>query len=110
MKPETLTLVLKIDGKDKRFVPPNFISGKLFRRAAEIADAFTNGSEDVAEFDNNFQFVCDVYGNQFDIEELEEGVDARKVFRTVFGVAQYILGHVEQASRLLAAENEEDGS
>ncbi|KEK17044.1 hypothetical protein BAMA_22710, partial [Bacillus manliponensis] len=107
---ETLTLVLKMDGEDKRFVSPNFISGKLFRQAAAIAEDYDSGKPEILDLDNQIQFVCDAYGNQFDFSEFEDGVDSRRMMKTIYAVVNYVIGNIEQASRLLAAENEEDGS
>ncbi|WP_423055786.1 phage tail assembly chaperone G, partial [Bacillus atrophaeus] len=35
---EPISINLRINGKNKKFVTPNFISGKLFRDAAEITE------------------------------------------------------------------------
>ncbi|MCP1124561.1 hypothetical protein NKR74_14820 [Bacillus sp. 3103sda1] len=103
---ENLTLVLKINDEDKRFVSPDFISGKLFRQASDIATAFESGNGEKFELDKNSKFVCDVYGNQFTVDEFEEGTDSRKMMKTIYAVVNYVIGNIEKASALLAAESE----
>ncbi|MED3600979.1 hypothetical protein P4472_02960 [Bacillus subtilis] len=43
---EALTITLRIDGKDKKFVTPDFISGKFFRTAAAIAEDFESNDDE----------------------------------------------------------------
>ncbi|MGG3798988.1 phage tail assembly chaperone G [Metabacillus fastidiosus] len=102
---ESLTLVLKIEGQDKRFVSPSFIKGALFRQATKIASVIENTAEENFDLDTTLQFVCDVYGNQFDIDQLENGIDARTMMKTLYAVVNFVVGNVAQASALLAGEN-----
>lgn len=101
---QSLSITLKIDGKDKRFVTPAFIPGKLFRLASEIAEEIESGDSKKFDFDKYFQFVCDAFGNKFDVNQLEEGLDARMVIKTIFAVVNYVIGNIEQASALLAQD------
>jgi hypothetical protein len=108
---ESLSITLKIDGKDKRFVTPSFIPGKLFRQASEISDEFEKGNVDKVNFDKYFQFVCDVFENKFDIEQFENGMDARKILNTVYATTHYVIGNVEIAIQMLSdAESKNDQS
>lgn len=104
---ESISLTLKIDGKDKKFVSPKFINGKLFRQASELADMYENKGIDF-NWDEIFQFICDAFGNKFDVDQFEEGTDARRMIKTSYGVIQHVVGNVEQASRLLATGEVKD--
>ncbi|WP_254698674.1 phage tail assembly chaperone G [Parageobacillus sp. VR-IP] len=103
---QSLSITLRIDGKNKRFVTPAFISGKLFRQASEIAEEIESGDSKKFDFDKYFQFVCDAFGNQFDVNQLEEGLDSRLVIKTIFAVVNYVIGNIEQASALLVQDEE----
>jgi hypothetical protein len=105
IKMDALTLTLMIEGEEKKFTTPNFIKGKLFRLAAEIATEIESWDHREYDFDKYFQFVCDVFGNQFDVNQLEEGLDARKVIKTVYATAHFVVGNIEQASKLLLDDN-----
>jgi hypothetical protein len=101
---KSLSITLKIDGKDKRFVTPSFISGKLFRQASEIAEEIESVDSKKFDLDKYLQFVCDVFGNKFDVNQLEEGLDARMIIKTIFAVVNYVIGNIEQASALLVQD------
>jgi hypothetical protein len=101
---KSLSIVLKIDGKDKRFVTPSFISGKLFRQASEIAEEIESANSEKFDLDKYLQFVCDAFGNKFDVNQLEEGLDARMMIKTIFAVVNYVIGNIEKASALLAQD------
>jgi hypothetical protein len=99
----SMTIVLIIENEEKRFVSPSFIPGKFFRKASEIADNFEGRDEDgKINLDNQMQFVCDVFGNQFDINQFENGIDSRKLLKTVYATVNYVIGNIEQASMLLS--------
>ncbi|WP_278343262.1 phage tail assembly chaperone G [Parageobacillus thermoglucosidasius] len=101
---KSLSITLKLDGKDKRFVTPAFISGKLFRQASEIAEEIESADNKKFDLDKYLQFVCDVFGNKFDVNQLEEGLDARMIIKTIFAVVNYVIGNIEQASALLVQD------
>lgn len=100
-KHEPLTLTVEIDGKEKRFVTPNKINGGLWRQASLVAEEIEDGVILIADLDSHLQFVCDVFGNQFDIGQLEDGIDARDVVKTVYAVTIFVMGQVSIASEML---------
>jgi hypothetical protein len=102
---DALTLTLMVEGQEKKFTTPNFIKGKLFRKAAEIATEIERADPQDYDFDKYLQFVCDVFGNQFDVNQLEEGLDARKFMKTFYGVAHFVIGNIQEASKLLLDDN-----
>jgi hypothetical protein len=100
---KSLSIVLKIEGEDKRFVSPAFIPGKLFRQASEIASEYEGKTESTDfNLDAKMQFVCDAFGNQFTFDELENGIDSRNVIKTIYATCNYVIGNIEQASMLLS--------
>lgn len=98
-----LTLVLEIDGKEKRYASPSKIKGTLWREASMIAEDIEDGVVQIIDLDSYLQFICDVYGNQFDIAELEEGLDARDMLKTIYAVTIFVMGQVSIASEMLTA-------
>jgi hypothetical protein len=98
----SMTIVLIIENEEKRYVSPSFIPGKLFRKASEIAENFEGKVEGNLDLDNQMQFVCDAFGNQFDINQFENGIDSRKLLKTVYATVNYVIGNIEQASMLLS--------
>ncbi|MBS4198618.1 hypothetical protein KHA93_03010 [Bacillus sp. FJAT-49732] len=105
MKPITITL--KIEGKEKRFVSPSFIPGSLFRRAADITEMIEGGTLDHEGLDAPLAFVSDVFENQFTIDEFEDGIDSRVLIKTVYAVCNFVIGNIEEASTLLGIAEED---
>ncbi|AVI46769.1 MULTISPECIES: phage tail assembly chaperone G [Bacillus] len=98
---EPISINIRINGKNKKFVTPNFISGKLFRDAAEIAEDIESTDPERIYTEKQIEFVCDAFGNKFTADDFENGIDARLVTRTIYGTANYVLGNIAEASRIL---------
>lgn len=98
---KSLPLTVEIDGEEKRFVTPKKIKGGLWRQAALVAEEIESGEILIADLDSHLQFVCDVYGNQFDIGQLEDGIDARDIMKTIYAVTIFVMGQVSVASEML---------
>ncbi|MCO4849979.1 phage tail assembly chaperone G [Bacillus vallismortis] len=106
---EALTITLKIDGKDKKFVTPDFISGKLFRSASAIAEDFESNDTDRLFTEKQNEFVCNAFGNKFTLDDFENGIDARVAARTIYATATYVLGNITEASAILNPDKNADG-
>ncbi|MEH7102747.1 hypothetical protein V7102_02770 [Bacillus velezensis] len=98
---EALSITLRLDGKDKKFVTPDHITGLLFRKAAKIADDFESQDEERIFTDEQIEFVCNTFGQRFTTDEFEEGIDARLAGRTIYAVANYVMGNITEAAALL---------
>lgn len=98
---KSIALHIEIDGKEKRFVTPKKIQGSLWRVASVVAEEIENGDILVADLDSHLQFVCEVFGNQFSIEEIENGVDARDLMKIVYAVTIFVMGQVAVAAEML---------
>ncbi|MED1742202.1 hypothetical protein P4U97_22360 [Bacillus swezeyi] len=104
---EPISINLRINGKNKKFVTPNFISGKLFREAAEITEDIESTDADRLFTEKQIEFVCDAFGNKFTVDEFENGIDARLVTRTIYGTANYVLGNIAEASQILNPDSKD---
>lgn len=106
---ENLTIVLNLEGKEKKFVTPDFISGLKFRRAAEIAEKIETGQVyDGEDLDSMISFVCELFDHKFTIEEFEEGTDSRVLLKTIYGVTCFVVGNIAKASEILGGEAPKD--
>jgi len=101
-----LTLVLDIDGKEKRFVTPKSIKGSLWREAAVVAEEIEQQQLLIADLDSHMQFVCNVFGNQFTLSEFEEGIDARDLIKVIYASAIFVMGQVSVASEMLTSNTD----
>ena len=98
-----ITLILEIDEKERRFVTPKKINGTLWREAAMVSEEIESSEVLIADLDSHLQFVCNVFGNQFTIDEFEEGIDARDLVKTVYAVSLFVLGQVAVAAEMLVS-------
>lgn len=91
-----MKLTLRIDGENKTFNLPEFISARLIRQAPELADIPNNpGPEDM---DKMVQYVVKVYGEQFTLDQYWDGVDARKFLSTTSEVINAIINATVEAA------------
>lgn len=100
---KSITLIIEIDGKEKRFVTPKKIPGGLWRVASMVAEEIESGEVLIADLDSHLQFVCDVFGNRFSIDELENGIDARDILKTVYAITIFVMGQVAIAAEMLTS-------
>lgn len=98
-KPFTLTI--EIDGKEKKFVTPRKIKGSLWREAAMVAEEIEHQELLITDLDSHIQFVCNVFNNQFTIDEFENGVDARDLIKIIYATTLFVMGQVSIATEML---------
>lgn len=103
MQPQhkNLSIVLEIDGKEKRFVTPKRVKGSLWREAAVVAEEIEQHELIIADLDSHMQFVCNVFDNQFTLSEFEDGIDARDLVKVIYASAIFVMGQVTLASEML---------
>lgn len=98
---KSISIVLEIDGNEKRFVTPKRVKGSLWREAALVAEEIENGELIVADLDSHMLFVCNVFDNQFTLNEFEDGIDARDLVKVIYATAIFVMGQVTLASDML---------
>lgn len=98
---KNITLYIEIDGREKPFVSPKKIKGSLWRQAAMVAEEIEGGELIIADLDSHLQFVCEVFDNQFDIGQLEDGVDSRDLMKIIYAVTIFVMGQVTIAAEML---------
>lgn len=96
-----ISLEIEVDGEMKRYVTPKRIPGTLWREAAMVSEEIETGQLLISDLDSHLQFVCDVFGNQFNIDELEKGIDSRDLMKAVYASAIFVMGQVTIASEML---------
>jgi len=100
---KSITLIIEINDKEKRFVSPKKIRGGLWREASVVATEIEDGEVLLADLDSHLQFVCEVFDNQFSIDELENGVDSRDLMKIVYAVTIFVMGQVSVAAEMLVS-------
>jgi hypothetical protein len=68
----------------------SFASGYHFRKVNEFDETIDYADISVKEMDTLIGFVCDVFDNQFTIDEFYEGIPSHQVISTITDVFVYV--------------------
>lgn len=93
-----IQITLKINGEDKVFVAP-FLTGKLYKDLFEMYDKL-KGPKTPETINVLIDFVCQVFGNQFTIDEYYSGLALGKVLselvRVLNELTEMVMEGIEQ--------------
>lgn len=76
-----MKISLFIDGEKREFIQ-NFIPARLFRQTIEVQKKL-HGEIDEKTLDALVEFLVNLFGKQFTIDQLYDGLDARLLLNTV---------------------------
>lgn len=105
---ETIYIDLLLDGKEKRYIIPSHIPTRKLSRAVEIAEMFEKEIIDPEHILIYIEYLVDTFDHQFSVDELEEGLDSKKLMRTVYSTAMYVVGRVSDAMRIFNGTGSEN--
>ncbi|MET3507033.1 phage tail assembly chaperone G [Halalkalibacter oceani] len=77
-----MKVTLEINKKEKQFIAPS-IKARAFRRALELNAKLDFENLTVDDLDTLTGFVCEVYGNQFTVDDLYDGLPAAEFLPTL---------------------------
>lgn len=98
-----LSIKLRIDNQYKTF-STDFISGRMFRKALELDEKRNQYVKNVVSevpatwhdmellLNKLYQFIADLFGNQFTSQEYEDGTDARKIVDQSWMIVHGVIG------------------
>ena len=84
-----MELQLIVDGKEKIFTTP-FVSARHFRKLMEFDEKIDYMDLRVDDIDELAGFVCDVFGNQFTVDEFIDGVASHELIPTITKVFSFV--------------------
>lgn len=86
-----ITLRPKVDGKrQERIYTLEYATGYHFRKVAEFDEKIDYSKITIKEMDELIGFVCDVFDDQFTVDEFYEGIPSHKVVSTISDLFVYI--------------------
>lgn len=92
-----MNIELLINGEKKTFKLPSFIPGRMVRRAASFTKMDLDNISD-EHLDQMVEYVVNVYGDKFTIDEFYDGIDAREMMDVIANSIQGIVnGTIEAA-------------
>lgn len=84
-----MKLTLMINGEEKIFVAP-FIPAKHYRQMLKFDQEIDYFKMTLEDYDKLVSFVCDVFGNQFTVDEFYEGIASHELDETLVKVFAYV--------------------
>jgi len=70
-----MTITLIIEGKERTFVN-DFVSARMLRRTIAIAKSVHFEDITVDELDTLVQYLVELYGNQFTVDDVYDGISS----------------------------------
>ena len=101
-----MNLTLRVNGEDRIFSAP-FVSARHFRKLMEFDEVIDYTDLDVKSTDKLVGFVCEVFDNQFTIDEFYDGIPSHQLMSTILDVFVYVRTGKEPSE--LADEGNEQG-
>src|SRR5690625_2855803 len=84
-----MKLELQINGEQKIFTTP-FVSARSFRRLMEFDQKMDYNNLSIDDVDELVGYVCNVFGDQFTIDEFYDGVPSHELINTILKVFIYV--------------------
>lgn len=92
-----MNLELIIGGNKKFFKFPSFIPGRMVRKAVSFTKMDLNDIDE-STLDELVEFVVNVYGNKFSMDEFYDGIDSREMMKVLgYTIEAIVNGTVEAA-------------
>lgn len=86
-----MKITLQIDGKEKTFVCQT-IKARMFRKVLEMRKKMNFEDLSADELDYLVDFVCEVFGRQFTVDEFYDGLPVDKLIPTIQKTFETIAG------------------
>lgn len=86
-----ITLQLEMSGKEKTFVAPA-PKARMIRNAIEITEHLDEKKLTTADLDGMADFVVEVFGKKFTVDDLYDGIEADKFASTLLNVINGLMG------------------
>lgn len=76
---------------DKTFIAPS-PKARMVRKAIELSETMNVNDMKVADVDALVGWLVDLYGKQFTIDDVYDGLDAEKLMPTLFDAVDSVVG------------------
>lgn len=96
-----MKITLNIDKKDREFITP-FISGRKLRNTFAISKKIEGLKQDETMLDEMVNYIVDIFGNQFTLDQFYDGMEAKKIIPTFMDLVEEITGVTNNKIQQLA--------
>ncbi|QGG47351.1 phage tail assembly chaperone G [Heliorestis convoluta] len=88
-----MKIELKIDGKNRTFIA-DFISARMVRRTIELSKSLNFEEITADELDILIDYLVQLFGNQFTIDDVYDGLPSKELIPTLMGCIQEVVGEM----------------
>lgn len=92
-----MTLTLRLEGQEKVFTL-DFISARMLRRTIEISKTVNFSDISAEELDTMVGYLVQLYGNQFSVDEVYDGLSATELVPTLVRCIQEVVGELGEVT------------
>lgn len=92
-----MEIALKVKGKDKNY-RAGFISARMVRKTIAISSEINFENISPEELDKLMDYVVELFGNQFDRDELYDGLPSKDLIPTITRCIREVVGAVGDAT------------
>ncbi|AGK96804.1 phage tail assembly chaperone G [Clostridium pasteurianum] len=96
-----MKITLMIDDKKKTFTAP-FIGGRRLRDAMAMSEEMEGKQIGVESLDKIVDFMVDIFGKQFTIDDLYDGIESKELIPFYQKCIQKITGNLQNKANQLA--------
>lgn len=89
------SITLNINGKTKKFKAPKFISSDVFQKTMQLEKDFDDNNEAYLIIEKCYPLICEIFGNQFTLFQLQKGLDVREVLPATCAAIDHVINHME---------------
>ncbi len=93
-----MEITLKVAGRDKTYTA-NFISARMVRRTIEISKDINFENISPEELDKFMDYITELFGGQFNRDELYDGLASQKLISTITGCINEVVGQVAEVTK-----------
>lgn len=91
-----MQIKLIINGKEKSFTAP-FVSARRLKDTFALKAKFENGIDEEKMIDEAGNYLINIYGKQFSMDELLDGFPANKFFTQAVEDMQRVMGDLDDS-------------
>ncbi|WP_156290788.1 phage tail assembly chaperone G [Oceanobacillus salinisoli] len=103
-----MKLELKLNGETKIYTT-SFVSARQFRKLMEYDQEIDYSNLSLDDVDELAGFVCNVFDNQFTVDEFYDGIPSHKLISTILNVFIYVRTGKEPELKKENEEGNEEG-
>ena len=94
-----LVIRVYIAGKVKKFTAPRFVSWDTFNKTMMMQKEFNSKVPNEVVLPKCYPLMCSIFGNQFTVEQLEQGYDMKEILLKTSEALDYVISVADLSTK-----------